>query len=74
MAATLPTDVDRNLGILAIRQIDPTMGSDGKWNKQYGFLPGDNGQTVTVPSTWNGVTYNTFEEFEAAHIVSPAAK
>jgi len=74
MATTLPTNVDHNLGILAIREIDPTMGSDGKWNKQYGFLPGGNGQTVTMPSTWNGVTYNTFEEFEAAHIVGPAAK
>jgi hypothetical protein len=71
MATTLPTNMDR---ILAIREIDPTIGIDGKWNKQYGFLPGGDGQTVTMPSTWNGVTYNTFEEFEAAHIVSPAAK
>jgi RNA polymerase sigma factor (sigma-70 family) len=71
MAATLPTNMD---SILAIREIDPTLGIDGKWNKQYGFLPGGYGQLVTVPSTWNGVTYNTFEEYEAAHIVSPAAK
>jgi RNA polymerase sigma factor (sigma-70 family) len=66
---TLPNGND----ILVIRETDPSLGFDGQWTKVYGFADG-HAQIVTMPSTWNGVTYNSFEAYEKDHIVTPPLK
>ncbi len=66
---TLPNGND----ILAIRETDPTLDGDGKWTKVYGFADG-HAQIVTMPSTWNGVTYTSFETYENDRIVTAPAK
>jgi RNA polymerase sigma factor (sigma-70 family) len=59
--------------ILVIRETDPTLGDDGRWTKVYGFADGST-QFVTMPSTWNGVAYNSFEAYENDRIVTPPLK
>jgi RNA polymerase sigma factor (sigma-70 family) len=59
--------------ILVIRETDPTLGNDGQWTKVYGFADGST-QIVTMPSTWNGVAYTSFEAYENDRIVTARAK
>jgi RNA polymerase sigma factor (sigma-70 family) len=71
----LPDTVDlTNIhNILVIREIDPSLESDGSWTKYYGFADGS-GQVVTMPSTWNGVTYYDFQSYENDRIATPRGK
>ena len=59
--------------ILVIRETDPVLDGDGRWTKVYGFADGS-AQFVTMPSTWNGVTYNSFEAYENDRILTPPLK
>jgi RNA polymerase sigma factor (sigma-70 family) len=59
--------------VIAIREIDPTVNSDGTETKAYGFVDG-HCQITMMPSMWNGITYNTFEAYENAHILPPPQK
>ena len=58
---------------IVLREKDPWLGSNGRWVKTYGFADG-HAQSVTIPSTWNGVTYNDFDAYEQAHTMSEPAQ
>jgi RNA polymerase sigma factor (sigma-70 family) len=58
---------------LVIRETEPWLDSDGQWKKVYGFADGHT-QVVTMPSTWNGVAYDSFQSYENDRIAAPSAK
>jgi RNA polymerase sigma factor (sigma-70 family) len=52
---------------IVLRERQPWLDAGGNWVKVYG-MAGGVGQRVSVPSTWEGVSYDSFSAFEQHYI------
>jgi RNA polymerase sigma factor (sigma-70 family) len=64
--SALTNDSTWNHAII-FREKEPWQDAGGNWVKVYG-MPGGLGQRVSMPSTWEGVTYDSFSAFEEHYI------